>query len=184
MARAGYVRAGWSAWMEHGYASGDNNVADEEFTGRALAEDHNVGLLLYEQVIASVTSELWGEDARGLWSHGGVYNSRYIFPNVRLEPLDNWQLIGAFLMAWPDKPDGAFIRCKEGDAVDCAQYDATASALGWEVDLALKHRWHEHVLFSLETGYAKATDRLPLEAAGLNPDGTFFTLQSRLAYQF
>jgi hypothetical protein len=56
--------------------------------------------------------------------------------------------------------------------------------LGWEIDAALKHRWHEHVLFSLESGFAHATDRLPLEQAGLNPEGNFFTLQSRLAYEF
>ena len=183
VARAGYVRSDWSAWMEHGFASGDDYVADKDFTGRALHPDHNVGLLLYEEVIARVTSQIWGDAGRGLWSNGGVYNSRYIFPNVRVSPVDDWEVIGAFLGAWPHKPDGAFILCKDGDDVDCSLYDATASMLGWEVDLAVKHRWHEHVLFSLEGGYARATDRLPLEVAGLNPDGGFFTVQSRLAFE-
>jgi hypothetical protein len=182
--RVGYQRADWSAWMEHGYASGDNYTADADFTGRPLAPDHNVGLIMYEEVIARVTAQLWSEGAAGLWSQGGVYNSRYFFPNVRYSPIDNWDVILAGLVAFPDKPDGAIIKCKEGDNVDCAQYDATASMLGWEIDAALKHRWHEHVLFSLESGFAHATDRLPLEQAGLNPEGNFFTLQSRLAYEF
>ena len=72
----------------------------------------------------------------------------------------------------------------DGEALDCALYEATENHLGWEVDGALKGRFHEHVLFSLEAGYAKVTDRIPLENVGLNSDGTFFTLQSRIAYEF
>ena len=33
-------------------------------------------------------------------------------------------------------------------------------------------------------GYAQTTDRIPVEKADLNPDGRFFTLQSRVAYEF
>ena len=85
-------------------------------------------------------------------------------------------------MAFPDKPDGRFIRCRDGEG--CAQSQATAGPLGWELLLGVKHKWHKHLMFSLEGAYAKATDRLPLEAAGLNPNGNFFTVQSRLAYSF
>jgi hypothetical protein len=184
VSRLGYERETWSVTMEHGFASGDDNVADGQFTGRPLNPDHNVGLLLYEEVIARVTSQLWTSSADGLWSKGGVYNSRYVFPLVQVHPLDNWTLQGAFLAAWPHKPDGRFIRCAEGDKVECAQYDATSSLLGWETDFAIKHRWHEHLLFSLEMGYAHATDRLPVASAGLNPTGNFFTAQSRIAWEF
>ena len=92
-------------------------------------------------------------------------------------------------MVWPDRPDGSRILCAAGDKVDgekldCALYEATADTLGWEVDAAIKGRFHEHVLFSLEAGYAQVTDRIPLENVGLSADGAFFTLQSRLAYEF
>jgi len=95
--------------------------------------------------------------------------------------------VGGFLMAWPNKPDGAIITCKDSDSVDCglpSSQQATANALGWEVDFAVKHRWHEHLLFSLETGIAKTTDRLPTGNVGLNPEGKFFTVQSRMAWEF
>jgi len=188
VARVGYQQPGWKAILEHGYASGDHNVADADFTGRPLHKDYNVGLLLYEQVLARVTAELWTESAAGLWSEGGVYNSRYLHPAVFLYPFEGWdvgktEVIAAFLVAWPDQPDGAIIRCREGED-QCEQHLATADILGWEADLALKHRWHEHLLFSLELGWAHATDRLPLETAGLDPGGQFFTLQSRIGWEF
>lgn len=185
--RAGYEQPGWRVIMEHGYASGDARVTDETFTGRSLNPDHNVGLLLYEEVIARVTSVLWTEEARGLWSNGGVYNSRYIFPTASLFPLDNWELTAGFLMAWPDQPDGAFIRCRDGDKVECdlpTPLQATANSLGYEVDVSLKHRWHEHMIFALEAGHAHATDRLPLDVVGLNANGNFFTVQSRIGWEF
>ena len=87
-------------------------------------------------------------------------------------------------MAWPDKPDGSRILCADGDDVDCAEYKATAASLGWEADLAIKHTWREHMLFSLEAAIAQTTDRIPVAQADLNPDGRFYTLQSRVAYEF
>ncbi|MBT3221892.1 MAG: hypothetical protein HN348_22690, partial [Proteobacteria bacterium] len=180
--RGGYKQPHWNVMFEHGYASGDANVADEDFTGRPLHADHNAGLLLYEEVLARVTANGWTDSARGLWSNGGVYNSRYIFPTASFSPLDNWELIGGFLMAWPDKPDGALIQCKEGE--ECSTANATKSHLGWELDFGIHHQFHKHILFAMEAGYAKATDRIPLETAGLNPKGNFFTFQSRIAWKF
>ena len=177
--RFGYGQPAWEVMFEHGYASGDDNVADELFTGRPLHPDHNVGLLLYDEILARATAAVWSEGARALWSEGGVYNSSYVFPHVRYSPLDNWDLRAGFIMAFPDRADGAVIRCKNGD--NCT---ATAGSLGWEVVFAAKHRWHEHLLFSVEGAYASVTDRVPLENMGLNPEGRFFTLQSRLAYEF
>lgn len=191
VARAGYKREAYSAIFETGFASGDENVADEKFTGRPLHPDHNVGLLLYEELLAYVTAATWTDGAQGLWSNGGVYNSRYIFPQVSWRPINNWEIIGAWLMAWPHKPDGSRILCAPDDAVECASAPASSKALGWEADLALKHRFHEHVLFSLESAYARTGDRLPYESVGLHyslkdgkPVGNFFTVQSRVAFEF
>lgn len=180
--RLGYEQPNWAVTMEHGYASGDPNVGDAKFTGRPLHPDHNVGLLLYEEVLARATAARWSADAEGLWSNGGVYNSRYIFPNAHFYPLDNWEIEAAFLEAWPDKPDGSIIQCGTNDG-DCVG-PATAKSLGWEADLGFKVKWHEHALFSLEGGYAHVTDRIPMEAVGLDPRGKYLTVQSRIAYQF
>ena len=188
--RAGYERETWSAVIEHGYASGDADATDAVFTGRPAHADYNVGLVLYDEILARTTAATWGDSARGLWSNGGVYNSRYLFPNATFRPAKGWDIIGAFLVAWPDRPDGTNILCDEDD--DCAQALAESPILGWEADLAVKVRFHEHMLFSLESGYARATDRLPLAAAGLATDvdddgneyGDYFTLQTRIAYEF
>lgn len=179
--RLGYEQPGWAVTMEHGYASGDPNVGDAKFTGRPLHPDHNVGLLLYEEVLARATAERL-PGAQGLWSNGGVYNSRYIFPNAHFYPLDNWEIEAAFLEAWPDKPDGAIIQCGTNDG-DCVGI-ATAKSLGWEADLGFKVKWHEHALFALEGGFAHVTDRVPLEGVGLDTGGKYGTVQSRIAYQF
>jgi len=186
----GYVgRLGWendlvTALVETGYASGDDYVADEAFTGRPLHADFNAGLLIYEEILARVSASTWTAGAEGLWSKGGVYNSRYIFPQITVRPMENTEVIAGWLMAWPDAPDGSRILCAKGDDVDCAEYKATASSIGWEADLAIKHAWRQHMLFSIEAAYAQTTDRIPVEKADLNPDGRFFTVQSRVAYQF
>jgi len=185
--RAGYIRPAYGFVFEGGFSGGDQNVADSQFTGRALHPDYNVGLLLYEEVLARVTARSWSSEAFALWPNGGVWNSYYMFPNVTVRPMDNWEIIGAYLLAWPHEPDGARIRCDSGDSVKCeSPYDGTlAKEIGWEADLAIKHRFHgKHVLFSLETGYAKVSNRVPLENLGLNPKGSFWTLQSRVAYEF
>ena len=183
--RGGYVQTNYEAVLEYGYASGDDNVADQQFTGRPLHSDYNVGLILYDEILSRVTAVTWTETADGLWSGGGVYNSTYLFPTVTYRPGANLELIGGFLMAWPDKPDGSRILCAEGDDVECATYTATADHLGWEVDAAVKYRFHnQHINVTAEAAYASVTDRIPLENVGLNPDGAFFTFQSRVAYEF
>ena len=88
VARAGYEQPGWKALMEVGHASGDDNVADEDFTGRPLHPDHNAGILLYEEVIARVTAETWTTGAEALWSGGGVYNSHYCLLYTSPSPRD------------------------------------------------------------------------------------------------
>ena len=53
--RIGYVQNDWSAVLETGYASGDENVADGLFTGRPLSPDFNVGLIIYDQILAEAS---------------------------------------------------------------------------------------------------------------------------------
>jgi len=189
VARGGYEQTNYSAIFEVGYASGDDNVIDEKFTGRAIHPDYNVGLLLYDEILSRVTAASYTDAAAGLWSKGGVYNSRYIYPHLKFRPTDNLELIGAYLLAWPDKPDGTNILCKEGDEIDgekleCAAFDAEDDHLGWEVNVGAHHKFHEHINVALEAAWAKTSDRVPLDRAGLNPEGKFFTLQARAAFEF
>ena len=118
-----------------------------------------------------------------------MWSSRYIFPTLTWKPMKNWELLGSYLMAWPHKPDGSRILCQASDeetmGIECADpKSGLAKELGWEVDAAVKHRFHEHILFSMEGAYAKISNRVPLENLGLNPQGQFWTFQSRIAYEF
>jgi len=188
--RTGYIKPEWQGIFEAGFSGGDDNVADSKFTGRNLHPDYNVGLLLYEEVLARVTARSWSSGALPLWSNGGVWNSLYVFPNASIRPLDGLEITGAYLLAWPHKPDGTRIRCTKDDeasmGIECADpYDGElAQEIGWETDLAIKYKFHNHVLVSSETGYAQVSNRVPLENLGLNPDGKFFTSQVRVAYEF
>lgn len=198
--RSGYQSHKFSAIFEHGYASGDDNIADANFTGRPLHPDYNVGLLLYEEILSRTTAEVWGEGAKSLWSSGGVYNSRYVFPLISYRPIEKWELSTAFLAAWPDKPDASRIRCSVNDPVPEGQdperwkdrCSATSDMLGYEIDAAVKHRFHDHINFTMEGGYAHVTDRVPLSSTGLaykvndqgQEVGNFFTFQTRIAYEF
>lgn len=193
VAKGGFQSEPFVLLVETGYASGDAAPTDADFTGRPLHPDYNVGLLLYEELLARITADTWGEDARGLWSSGGVYNSRYLYPQVKLRPAPNWEIIGAFLVAWPDRPDGVRILCGKDDGVDCVSpVEDPSSVLGYEVDVGIKHRWADHINFTLEGAWAHATDRLPLKTSGLAYEtddeghtyGNFWTIQSRIAYEF
>src|SRR5690606_8745316 len=130
-------------------------------TGRAMNPDYNVGLLLYEEVIKEVTERLWVGDASSLRSKGGVYNSHYLFPRVKFFPMNNTEIILGAVVAFPDKPDGAVIRCSQGDVVagaDCTPIADASDILGYELALAVKHRFYEHILVSFETAYANASN--------------------------
>lgn len=191
--RLGTKSTDLTAYVETGYASGDDSVIDVNFTGRPIDPDYNVGLLIYDQVLSIATARTWTESASALWSQGGVYNSRYINPLVQWTPIPNWQVEGGFLKVWPDKADGAVIQCTKADIenpdIACGssptdKANATANAIGWELDAAIKARLQQHILFSTEMGYAAVTDRINLEHVGLNTEGKFFTIQTRLAYEF
>jgi len=109
--RLGYENPKLTALFEAGFASGDSTILDERFTGRPLHSDYNVGLILYEQVLAQRTIEKFvgDPDTAGLWSKGGVYNSTYINPRFKLRPAEHLELRFGFLMAWANAVDGAII---------------------------------------------------------------------------
>jgi hypothetical protein len=178
--RGGYETPDLTAQVELGIAAGDPNIADERLLGRPLHPDHNVGLLLYEEVLSRVTEYTWGDAASGLWSQGGVYNSSYIYPMVKYRPFDWAEVVAAYLVAFPHAPDGAIIRDDDYSGYS----DGAPRILGQEFDLALRMRLVPHVHWSVEGGIAQVTERLPTDFMGLTKDGRVWTVQTRLAYVF
>lgn len=189
VARLGYERDWWKIRLESGFASGDDQINDPRFTGRSLHPDYNVGLLLYEEVLKRVTEVKYGETGRGLRSKGGVYNSHYLYPRVYFKPMNNTDIILGGVVAFPDKTDGSNVLAKCADlpggfeakpGITCGNSDI----MGWELDLAIKHKFQKFISVSLETGVSQASDRLPLELVGLNREGWFYTFQARAAWEF
>ncbi len=199
--RFGYENPWITALAEVGHASGDDVIADETFKGRALHRDFNVGLILYEQVLAQRTIEKFAADpgTQGLWSNGGVYNSTYINPRFKWRPGDIYEFRLGFLMAWADEVDGNVIPHLGDEIGD----DITESKLlGTEIDLGIHMKWaDEAILVSLEGGYMRAGPRLGRmtqypEASENTPYTAaqrdriekrllnVFTVQSRLAFVF
>jgi len=208
VARAGYENPAFTGLFEVGYASGDDSILDENFTGRPLHSDYNVGLILYEQLMAQRTIEKFvgDEDTQGLWSKGGVYNSTYINPRFKFRPGDIWEFRLGFLMAWANEVDGAIIPYLDREGGSESAGDITETKLlGAEIDFGIHMKWlDEHILVGIEGGYMHAGPRMgrmtqyqdPAEAVGYlayDSDGyedigtrlnNVFTIQGRFAFFF
>jgi hypothetical protein len=208
VARAGYENPAFTGLFEVGYASGDDSILDEKFTGRPLHSDYNVGLILYEQIMAQRTIEKFvgDEDTQGLWSKGGVYNSTYINPRFKFRPGDIWEFRLGFLMAWANEVDGAIIPYLDREGGSESAGDITETKLlGAEIDFGVHMKWlDEHILVGIEGGYMHAGPRMgrmtqyqdPAEAVGYlaydsedyKDIGTrlnnVFTIQGRFAFVF
>lgn len=202
--RFGYMTEQWDAIVEAGYSSGDEDLTDMHFKQRALHPDHNVGLILYEEIIRERGARAFGppffsqanpEGARGLFPNGGVINSMYLFPKFRYRPgFGGFEFVGAVLMAWLDEwaiaPPNIFV-CPPDATTDDGNGNLSCSMskyLGTEFDFALKSRFAgDHIDFSLETGYLVFGDPLKITTTGRrNPtpaDGSF-TIQARVAMVF
>ena len=206
--RFGYENPKLTGLFEMGYASGDSTILDDRFTGRPLHSDYNVGLILYEQVLAQRTIEKFvgDPDTQGLWPKGGVYNSTYINPRFKFRPNQHLELRLGFLMAWANEVDGAIIPFLDRDDGSEGPDDITESKLlGTEVDLGLYMNFlDEHILVAIEGGYMHAGPRLGRMSQYVDPRTTavpqqynaaqydqiaarinnIFTVQSRFAFVF
>ncbi|MDI7266390.1 MAG: hypothetical protein QME96_00150 [Myxococcota bacterium] len=170
LVRAGWRPGRWTIKVEAGYASGDDNPNDREFTGMALHPDVNVGLLMYEELLAELTRAAW-VDNDGMWSKGGVYNSHYLTITGIVEPIDGLEILLGVLSAWVDKPDGAVL--------------LNDGWLGTEIDLAVRYRFHGDTIRAvLEGGWLRPANG-PLDLAEVRLVNTeMWTVQSRIAFVF
>ena len=208
--RAGYENSAVTALFEIGHASGDDVLLQSEndvFKGRALHSDYNVGLILYEQMLAQRTADAFvnDPDLQGLWSNGGVYNSTYINPRFKYRPGDITEFRLGVVAAWVDEVDGAiipFLEREDGTREEAGAITET-KFLGIEIDLGVHFSWADgHVVFSAEGGYMHAGPRMgrmskyavPGESATLYTKAQYDrikrrvenvgTLQARLAFIF
>ncbi|MCS6798193.1 MAG: hypothetical protein NZ898_06650 [Myxococcota bacterium] len=140
----------WAATVEWGHSSGDPDYFGGELTARPLHPDYRVGLLMYPVVMAVRTSTL-GEPLRPLWSRGGVWNSSYLYSQLRYQIIPGIQVHGAFLVAWADELLGTiYVNQRDDASTECGMFQGDCG-LGWEADLALRVRWGENDVMRWDT---------------------------------
>ena len=172
-----------AAMVETGFSTGQNG---DIFNLRTLSQrpnnrDYLVGLLLYPVALNAVTADGYNV-APSIWSNGGVWNSMYMMPQVRVRPLGingGPGIIGQVLFCFPGVLNAPLGR-PGASAQGCGLSDHCL--LGWEADLAIKISWgpHDEMRWSNEFGVMNAGPALgPLLA-----ESVLWTLQSRIAFVF
>src|SRR5690606_24783537 len=106
--RAGLEDPMWSARFESGFSTGqEGNILGvgsyDVLRQRPNNPAYQVGMLLYPLVLAVRTANGYTDTFDALWSGGGVWNSVYFLPQVRVRPLPGLELIGQFLVAFADQ---------------------------------------------------------------------------------
>ncbi|WP_437950712.1 hypothetical protein WME98_07755 [Sorangium sp. So ce296] len=163
--------------LEAGYASGDDDPRDDVSRRFTFDPSHNVGLILFDQVLAWKTArsatiaerELFAASPepgiRSLPSKGGVFGAAYVNPRVVVRPA-----------RWLDLKAGAVIAEATADVVDphnpraggvLANYDGGDKRrrdLGVELDLGVDARIAMGRLVTIQLG---------TEAGVLFPGGAF-----------
>ncbi|MBK8169901.1 MAG: hypothetical protein IPK60_06115 [Sandaracinaceae bacterium] len=187
----GAAAANWIGTLEAGYARGDHNIfsstTDYRLDQRVLNPDYHVGLIMYQVALAGRTANAYAAQLGGLQSRGGVWNSKYFFPQFRYTVVPGLDLHGAFLLAWADQLNEAFpstVAAREAAGstrMSCKVFEGDCF-LGWEADLAVKVSWGENdvMRWSTEFGMMNAGGALALELQ----QSFIWTLQSRIAMVF
>ena len=107
-----------SLYMETDYASGNGNPNQSApLTQFRFAEDTNVGLLMFKQVLAyqsaraaaagvALLQQLGAKDfpVQAISSNGSFTNAFAVFPQVDVHPVKNLLLRGGVLVAWAPAP--------------------------------------------------------------------------------
>ncbi|HJL48319.1 MAG TPA: hypothetical protein RMG45_20845, partial [Polyangiaceae bacterium LLY-WYZ-15_(1-7)] len=182
--RAGVRQDGeYGAVLEWGFASGDGRLFnDPTLSVRPLHPDYHVGLLMYQVGLSTLTAIGLGEEIRPLWSRGGVWNSHYVFPQVRYTILPGIEVHAAFLTAWARALLPTVYTNERADFTDtaCGPFEKDCH-VGWEVDLAFRFRWGQNDLMRWDTemGLMRAGQAL----SGLGEE-FLWTVQTRMALVF
>lgn len=134
-----------------GYASGDSDPRDGVARTFAMHSDHNVGLLLFEELLPRLTArsadrvadpELSGLPAAGLRhgiAQGGVSNAVYLHPTLRVRPVSTLDVRVGWVLAFAAAPvvDLYETALNGGYNASWGGAEAGGSLYGNEVDLAV-----------------------------------------------
>ena len=152
LARVGVSSAGFGLVMEAGYASGDDNLYDDERTAFSFDREHRVGLLMFRESLrkASAVSasnvadpSFRASPPRGyekIATAGAVRGAVYVNPRVSYEVIDGLTLMAGYLHARSSGPyTDPFQSGLMGGASMGLQGVLQPEDLGHEVDLGVDY---------------------------------------------
>lgn len=160
-----------TATLEFDYASGDGDPRDETaLTTFNFAHDTNVGLLLFEHVLAFETARSVGVGIQSLRdldansfpitelaSEGRFHNGIVLFPQVLVKPVDTLGIRVGALFAWSaaDVIDPIMTLINEdGDEIadDAVNWNGGKPAryYGTEIDLQIEWTWRDFFIWTVE----------------------------------
>ncbi len=171
----------WAGYLEVDYASGDRDPnPGTDLTQMLFSEDTNVGLLMFERVLAFESARTAAAGVELLQrlgadtfpsertdTEGSFTNALAIFPQFDLKPKDNLLFRGGVLMAWA--PDGLVdpitsLRFRDGVSIedDLVNYHGgkPGNFYGVELDGRFQWRYEEHFYFDLESAILFPGDAL------------------------
>ncbi len=167
--------------LEFDYASGDPDPSDGVLEEFMFAEDTNVGMLLFEEVLAFKRAQ---SAAAGTWSLlnsyeaigreppsvppvriaslGSFSNGIALFPKVTWVPLPDLLLRGGVLVAWAEEDviDPTPLRLLEGNPRQNYNGGPPGDFYGVEMMARLEYILYDHFVFDLEAAYLFPGDAL------------------------
>ncbi len=157
--------------LEVGYASGDPDPHDSTITAFSFDPDYKVGLVLFDSVMRGITAmaaqeaadpDRVGQPMPGtdmLASGGRVSNAVYLYPTIRIRPLDQMTVMAGFLWAFSAVEFSQSYQTFANGGVPTNPYGLSGAGreLGYEVDLGLdwdQPIWRDfHLLAGVQAGW-------------------------------
>jgi hypothetical protein len=148
--------ARFSAKVEAGFASGDNDLRDDVVRSFSFHTDYNVGMLLFDELLPLITARAAdrGTDpgliaqpppgARYTINQGAVSNTVYLNPVLRYRPVPDLDLRLGWVAAWSaaDFADVYQTGVAGGYNVTPGGVSGGSHSLGHEVDLGARYTVH------------------------------------------
>jgi len=201
-ANLAYAKGPFTFALEFDYASGDPDPKDGVLEEFMFAEDTNVGMLLFEEVIAFKRAQ---SAAAGTWSllnsyagidrqppsipstriatMGAFANAIALMPKVTWRPRPDFLLRGGVLAAWAEEDviDPTPLRLLEGNPKQNFNGGAPGDFYGIEWMGRAEYMLHDHFVFVLEGAYLMPGDALEDEY-GVAVDG--YMVECRFHFLF
>ena len=188
--------------MEFDYASGDADPRDETpLTTYNFARDANVGLLLFEHVLAFETARSAQVGVRNLEhvgldsfplaelaSEGRFHNGKVFFPQILYEPVENLGVRFGSMFAWAAEPVTDPIMTLLSEDGDEIEDDAVnwhggkpGTYYGTELDLQIEWKYRKYFVWTVEGAVLFPGDALEDESGDAVNS---FLVQNRFTFMF